>query len=70
MNKSAGIIRNENSMKEGIEALEEIYYNLEKNVKFQKEYIETLNMALVSLLILQAAILNKENQGAHFRDDI
>ena len=58
--ESAGIIRSENKIIDGKEKI--------KKIKFHG-VSETSNMALVSLLILEAALLRKESRGTHYRID-
>lgn len=70
MYKSAGIVRNEQSMTEGIHIMSNILNNLSSFSTPDKEYLKVLNMVTVSLQVLTAALARKENVGAHFRDDL
>lgn len=70
MYKSAGIIRNEKSILDGISAMSNILNHLSNFSTPDKMYLTVLNMATVGLQILNASLARKENVGAHFRNDI
>jgi L-aspartate oxidase len=65
--KHAGIIRNlEKIKKEAIPQMEKILQKLSQIKATNQEIAETLNMTLVSLLILKAACKRKKSLGCHF----
>ena len=65
--KYAGIIRNlEKIKKEAIPQMEKILRKLSQIKATNQEIAETLNMTLVSLLILKSAYKRKKSLGCHF----
>lgn len=69
----AGVIRNEESLKQGFEELLSIHENLGKvrisNHEEVIKYSEMLNTLLTALAVTYSALLRKESRGAHFRLD-
>ncbi len=65
----AGIVREEKSLKKGIEELKELYCELMKKKKYSVEFMELKNMLTVGLLIMNSAIRRKESRGLHFMKD-
>lgn len=70
MYKSAGIVRNTQSITEGIHIMSNILNDLSSFSTPDREYLKVLNMVTVGLQILTAALVRKENIGAHFKDDL
>ena len=69
MTKKGGIIRNKTGLTETIAEIGEYYENLNNVELNEAREIETLNMATVSLHILNAALKREKSIGAHFRSD-
>lgn len=70
MYNSAGIVRNEKSMSDGIQMMSNILNDLSSFSAHDIQYLKVLNMATVGLQILTAALARKQNIGAHYRDDL
>ncbi|MFW5780527.1 MAG: L-aspartate oxidase, partial [Bacillota bacterium] len=63
------IIRNQRDMQIALESITE-YYNIMKEAKLiTNQDFETMNMAIVALRILKAALKRKKSVGAHYRED-
>ncbi|NLH02111.1 MAG: L-aspartate oxidase [Clostridiales bacterium] len=69
MNDYGGVLRNEKGMTKAISRISEITGELEETFFSGRNYIETLNIATLSLEILRAALARKESVGAHYRED-
>ncbi len=76
--KNVGISRDENSLKEALQKVNEHISNLDKmgvkdNSKVYNtnliEFLEFKNMLELSRLVLEGALDRKESRGAHFRED-
>ena len=68
MTQEAGIIRTENGLQEGLNALN----RLEETEKFEaNEYYSLVskNLLTVAKLIIRSALFRKESRGGHFRSD-
>lgn len=70
MYKSAGIVRNAESITEGIHTMSLILNDLSSFSTPDREYLKVLNMTTVGLQILTSTLSRKENIGAHFREDV
>lgn len=70
MLKSAGIVRNEKDMQEGVAIMSAIINELSLFSTPDKEYLKVLNMATVGLQVITGALARKESVGAHFIDDL
>ena len=71
MNRYAGIIRSEETLKEGLAQLKNIEMQLEEQGKDVCEYyIEASKRLLcVAKLIMEPALMRKESRGGHYRED-
>jgi len=68
MNDKAGIVRNEKSLNEALEALEKEKIALD-NDKFEYYTHLSYNLITVAELIVKSAIYRKESRGGHYRED-
>lgn len=71
--ESAGIIRHEDSLRKGLEALNDIR-RAEKSAQYfpshaLHEALKASNLLLLGTLLLESALLRKESRGGHFRSD-
>ena len=67
MDKYVQIVRSEEGLKLAKKIIENHYLNLKKINVMSRYYFETLNMATVALIIIDAAIERKESVGCHYR---
>jgi succinate dehydrogenase/fumarate reductase flavoprotein subunit len=69
----AGIIREKNSMKKGLDKLRRLEKKLDKmkidGIQDLIDSMDSKNMLLLGKLVTQGALLRKESRGAHFRND-
>ena len=69
MNDYGGVLRNEAGMQKALARMTEIHESLLASCCPGRAYIETLNLAALSVEILRAALARKESVGAHYRED-
>ncbi|WP_300543706.1 FAD-dependent oxidoreductase [uncultured Pseudoalteromonas sp.] len=78
MSQNAGVIRNENGLKEQLKILADLnrrYLDIKISDRTHfynqqiKQYVELKNMLLISEAICRAALCRPESRGAHYRDD-
>ena len=69
MSKYVFIVRKEEGLLLAKKIISNHLNNLKKIKVFSRYYYETLNMATVAMLIIDAAIERKESLGCHFRLD-
>ena len=69
MNDYGGVLRNEAGMTKALARMTEIHESLLASCCPGRAYIETLNLAALSVEILRAALARKESVGAHYRED-
>lgn len=70
MTEKGGIIREEATMKEALNQINNILKKLNTIKLVSEQSFEVYNMAIISKRILTAAMARKENIGAHFRTDV
>ncbi|MEI6100467.1 MAG: L-aspartate oxidase [Eubacteriales bacterium] len=69
MTKKGGIIRNRAKMEEAIGVIGGYYEHVKGMNLVNRLHVETLNMCMVGMEILKAALKRKNSVGAHFRSD-
>ncbi len=69
MNDNGGVLRNEKGMTKALARISEISEDLKNSYWPGREYIETLNIADLAVVILKSALARKESVGAHYRED-
>ncbi len=69
MDKYVSIVRTSEGLEIAKKIIERHYKNLKKINVLSRYYYETLNMATVALLVINAAIERKESIGCHYRID-
>lgn len=69
MTKNVGIIRSQQGLEEARSSVEVEYHKLINNPFYSWEYFQCLNIATVSLAIIQAALARKESIGCHYREN-
>ena len=69
MSRDCWVIRNKADLTNGLKEMKDIKQNLESAVLDSKELMETLNMATISVEILNAALQREKSVGAHYRED-
>ncbi len=67
MDKYVSIVRTEEGLDIAKKIISRHYNNLKKINVMSRYYFETLNMATVALIVINAAIARKESIGCHFR---
>ena len=67
MDKYVSIVRTEDGLDLAKKIIERHYKNLKKINVLSRYYFETLNMATVALIVINAAIKRKESIGCHYR---
>ncbi|MGM9971122.1 MAG: L-aspartate oxidase [Anaeroplasmataceae bacterium] len=67
MDKYVSIVRTEEGLDIAKKIISRHYNNLKKINVMSRYYFETLNMATVALLVINAAIARKESIGCHYR---
>ena len=76
--ESAGIIRDEEGLKAGLDKLEELNSRFEKcsvagfdttHSESVSDYIEIKNSLSIAEILMKSAIARKESRGAHYRSD-
>ncbi len=67
MDKYVSIVRTEEGLDLAKKIISRHYNNLKKINVMSRYYFETLNMATVALIVINAAIARKESIGCHFR---
>lgn len=67
MDKYVSIVRTEEGLEIAKKIISRHYNNLKKINVMSRYYFETLNMATVALIVIDAAIKRKESIGCHFR---
>lgn len=67
--KYAGIIRNEESLKEAKRFVDNWFEDAAREASLNIEVQEFLNMVLVSKALLEMALKRKESRGVHYRSD-
>lgn len=67
MDKYVSIVRTEEGLDIAKKIISRHYNNLKKINVMSRYYFETLNMATVALIVVNAAIARKESIGCHFR---
>ena len=67
MDKYVSIVRTEEGLDIAKKIIERHYKNLKKINVLSRYYFETLNMATVALIVINAAIKRKESIGCHYR---
>jgi L-aspartate oxidase len=67
--RAAGIVRNEQNMRSGIDALTAIAEKWKPSVNPTVAQMETANLREVALLTLAGAVIRLESRGAHYRSD-
>lgn len=70
MMKNAGIIRNEKGLLDALNQLKNLQCLVEKVCLCDPVHVETYNMIIVAMHIVEASLQRKESVGAHFREDI
>ncbi|QXM07067.1 L-aspartate oxidase [Crassaminicella indica] len=68
MDEYASIVRNQNGLKYALKEIERLSSQL-LGCKESIKYYECMNMCIVSMLIIKAALKRKESLGAHYRTD-
>ena len=67
---STGILRDEKSLKTGLQQIEELRHKFSRSGKcLSKAEYEFRNMLTVAALITESALNRKESRGAHYRLD-
>lgn len=72
MGHFAGLLREESSLRQGIEAQAEVenkIYRVTQQTKTTRRSIEAKSLARVARAILHSALARTESRGAHFRND-
>jgi len=64
----AGIIRNENGLKQAYLEIEALYNSIQRQDDIL-DYYETVNLLILGRIIIQACMWRKESRGGHFRSD-
>lgn len=68
--KNAGLIRNENGLKEALNVIQNIEKDFNTNEIYTSvEEYELRNLLIIAKLIVKSAIERKESRGAHYRTD-
>jgi L-aspartate oxidase len=67
--RGAGIVRNENEMRDGVRALHTLEVEWSVEAAPSAEQMQVANLLAVSRLILQGAVERCESRGAHYRAD-
>lgn len=65
----AGIIRNEKSLKEGLDIVNNIFEKISYKIIADARYCELNNMILTSKAVFLSALRRRESIGGHFRED-
>jgi L-aspartate oxidase len=65
----AGIVRDENGLKLGLQTLEDIDQGWEESSNPTIEQMEAASLKVIAALVLQSSLCRKESRGAHFRTD-
>ncbi|QEK10912.1 L-aspartate oxidase [Crassaminicella thermophila] len=68
MDEYVSIVRNEKGLKYALKEVEKMYQALLRD-KISVKYYECINMCIVGMLIIKAALKRKESLGAHYRVD-
>lgn len=68
MNDHCGVLRDKEGMEEALRRVEEISRRLESGWESGKAYVETLNLTLIAIEILKAALARENSVGAHYRE--
>ena len=69
MSRDCWVIRNKADLTSGLNEMNEIMQILESAVLDSKDLMEALNMATISVEILNAALQREKSVGAHYRED-
>ncbi|MDF2698757.1 MAG: nadB [Haloplasmataceae bacterium] len=69
MERYVGIVRTEKNLISAKEVISKILNDLKKDRKSCMAYFELLNMATVSMIIIESALNRKESVGCHYRID-
>ncbi|WP_176718861.1 L-aspartate oxidase [Caloranaerobacter ferrireducens] len=67
MDKYVGIVRTTSGLLKAREIIDDIYEMLKNKYRYSKEYIEVLNMAIVSKSIIESCIKRENSLGCHYR---
>lgn len=67
MDKYVGIVRTTSGLLKAREIIEDIFEILKDKYIYDREYIETLNMAIVSKSIIESCIKREDSLGCHYR---
>lgn len=68
MNDQCGVLRNKAGMEMALGRVKEINRRLESGWEPGKPYVETLNLTMIAIEILKAALAREESVGAHYRE--
>jgi succinate dehydrogenase/fumarate reductase flavoprotein subunit len=66
--ENVGLVRNNESMKEAIKDLSELYPYIWKENETISDF-ETVNMWTTAMLVTRSALWRKESRGSHYRSD-